>query len=147
MAEILNDKYEVLKLIGRGGVGKIYLARDLHLQRLVVIKESRKEYLLTEMELLKELRHPGLPLIYDCFRRTENCSEENSLPESSPQEGTLQESSFRESSFLVMEYIEGMSLREYLDKYGKAPEKQALKWAMEICTILEYLHVGQPAVI
>ena len=68
MAEILNDKYEVLKLIGRGGVGKIYLARDLHLQRLVVIKESRKEYLLTEMELLKELRHPGLPLIYDCFR-------------------------------------------------------------------------------
>ena len=129
MAEILNDKYEVLKLIGRGGVGKVYLARDLHLQRLVVIKESRREYLLTEMELLKELRHPGLPLIYDCFRRTENCSEENSLPESSPQEGTLQESSFQESSFLVMEYIEGMSLREYLDKYGKAPEKQALKWA------------------
>ena len=43
MAEILNDKYEVLKLIGRGGVGKVYLARDLHLQRLVVIKESRKE--------------------------------------------------------------------------------------------------------
>lgn len=152
MAEILNDKYEVLKLIGRGGVGKVYLARDLHLQRLVVIKESRKEYLLTEMELLKELRHPGLPLIYDCFRRTENCSEENSLPESSPQEGTLRESSFRESSFressfLVMEYIEGMSLREYLDKYGKAPEKQALKWAMEICTILEYLHGRHPAVI
>lgn len=122
MTEILNDKYEILRLIGRGGVGKVYLARDMNLERPVVIKESRQEFLLGEIALLKELRHGGLPLVYDCF-------------------------SSRERTFLVMEYIEGMSLREYLDKYGKVPEKQALKWAMEICRILEYLHGRHPAVI
>ena len=69
MTGILDDKYEVLEQIGCGGAGKVYLARDMHLERLVVIKESREELLLTEIELLKELIHPGLPLIYDCFKR------------------------------------------------------------------------------
>ncbi len=122
MQEILLHKYEVCSLIGSGGMGKVYLARDLNLDRPVVLKESRTEFLLAEIELLKELEHPGLPGIYDCFRQ-------------------------EESTFLVMEYIEGMSLRQYLERYKRVPEAQALKWTGELCSILSYLHSRHPAVI
>jgi len=132
MTEILFHKYEILELIGSGGGGKVYLARDRNLERPVVIKESREELLAAETELLKELRHPGLPLVYDCFREQEEAPQGDSL---------------QERTFLVMEYIEGMSLRRYLDKHGKVPEGQALKWAMELCRILEYLHGRHPAII
>lgn len=103
-------------------MGKVYLARDGHLERLVVVKESQEEFLTPETELLKELRHPGLPQVYDCFR----------------EEG---------SSYLVMEYIEGMSLRQYLDRYKRVPEEQAVRWGLELCGILGYLHGRHPAVI
>lgn len=161
MTGILDDKYEVLEQIGCGGAGKVYLARDMHLERLVVIKESREELLLTEIELLKELIHPGLPLIYDCFKREiplqeislqENFLQENTFQEEISQEGTFQEGTFQERTFqertfLVMEYIEGMSLRRYLDKHGRVEEGQALKWAMELCRILTYLHGRHPAIV
>ncbi len=122
MGRVLIRKYEVLRPLGAGGAGKVYLAWDRHLSRLVVVKESREEFLLPETELLRELRHPGLPQIYDCFRE-------------------------EESSYLVMEYIEGMSLRQYLDRYERAPQQQALRWAQELCGILGYLHSRHPAVI
>lgn len=122
MNRILLCKYEVLRTIGSGGTGKVYLVKDMHLNQLAAVKESTQELLFPEMELLKELDHPGLPRIYDCFR----------------QGG---------STFLVMEYIEGMSLRQYLDKHGKVLERQALKWAIDLCRILGYLHKRHPAVI
>lgn len=151
MKRILYDKYEVLELIGCGGAGKVYLARDMHLERLVVIKESREELLLTEIDLLKELIHPGLPLIYDCFRQKisleDDSRQENAVHENPLQEKTFQERSFQEKTFLVMEYIEGMNLRNYLDKHDRVPEGQAIKWAMELCGILDYLHGRHPAVI
>ena len=151
MTGILGGKYEILGQIGRGGTGKVYLARDRHLERLVVIKESSKELLLTELELLKELRHPGLPLVYDCFRQ-EVCLEEDFLEQVCSSEEGLpdrpqQKNSCQESIFLVMEYIEGMSLRRYLETYGRVPEEQVLKWAQELCRILAYLHGRCPAII
>lgn len=122
MNRILFYKYEVLQPIGSGRTGKVYLAKDLHLNQLVAVKESTEEFLSVETELLKGLDHPGLPRIYDCFRQ-------------------------QESTFLVMEYVVGMTLRQYLDKHGKVPRRQAVKWAVELCEILGYLHGRHPAVI
>lgn len=122
MEKILFHKYEVLRPIGAGGMGQVWLARDMHLNQPVVVKESREDFLFPETEILKELAHPGLPIIYDCFRQGEG-------------------------AFLVMEYIKGMSLRQYMDKHGKVSEKQAQKWAMELCGILGYLHERRPAVV
>ncbi len=116
------QKYEVLRQIGAGGMGKVYLARDRNLDRLVVMKESNNGFLLVEAEILKGLAHPGLPAVYDCFP-------------------------WREGTCLVMEYIEGMSLRQNLDRHKRVPEGQAVEWAVQLCGILAYLHNRHPSVI
>lgn len=122
MGRILFHKYELIRLLGFGGAGKVYLALDRHLGRLVAVKESHEKASLAEMELLRELEHPGLPEIYDYFKE-------------------------QGSNWLIMEYIEGMSLRQYLDKHKRVKEKQAVRWMLELCEILKYLHGRHPAVI
>lgn len=122
MDKILFHKYKIIRLIGSGGMGKVWLAEDVHLNQPVVVKESGEEFLVREAAFLKELEHPGLPLIYDCFRQGEKV-------------------------YLVMEYIEGMSLRQYLDRHRRVSEEQTLKWAAELCGILRYMHERHPAVI
>lgn len=118
----LSGQYEILRLLGTGKTGKVYLARNLRLNRLAAVKESTEEFLNGERELLLELEHPGLPGIYDCIR-----------------EGG--------KTFLVMEYVEGMTLRQYLKKHGRVQEEQAVKWTLELCGILAYLHGRRPPVI
>ncbi len=122
MERTLLHKYEMVRLLGSGGAGKVYLALDRHLNRLVAVKESHENVSLAEKELLKELEHPGLPRIYDYFEE-------------------------QGSTWLVMEYIEGMSLRQYLDKHKRVKEGQAVKWTMDLCQILKYLHDRHPAII
>lgn len=124
MGRVLFQKYEILEQLGQGGAGRVFLARDKNLNRLVAVKEraAQEADLCREVELLKELCHPGLPEIYDFFR----------------EEG---------SDYLVMEYVEGISLRRYLERNERVPEALAVKWALELCEILIYLHGRKPAVI
>lgn len=122
MGKVLIQKYELIRLLGKGGEANVFLALDRHLGRLVAIKEIRKEVSQNEMKLLKELEHKGLPVIFDYFEE-------------------------QGRAFLVMEYIEGMTLRQFLDRHKKADENQAVKWMLELCHIFEYLHGRHPAVI
>lgn len=115
MRRIFVHKYEMIRPIGEGAAGKVYLVRDLHLDRILALKESSPEFTQREAEFLKELRHPGLPVVYDFFREGQN-------------------------NYLVMEYVEGMTLRSFLSQNGKVPPGQAVKWARELCGILTYLH-------
>ena len=95
MRKIWNNQYEQLRKIGEGASGRVMLARDLHLNRLVAIKEMEQiREIRREMELLKALKHPGLPDIYDYFEEDRH-------------------------GFLVMEYVEGVTLKEYLGQHGK----------------------------
>lgn len=122
MGRILFHKYEIIRLIGTGGAGKVFLALDRHLNRLVAVKESRENMSLAEMELLRELEHAGLPRVFDYFKEQGSC-------------------------WLVMEYIEGMTLRQYLDRHERVNEGLAVRWMLELCQILNYLHDRHPAVI
>ncbi len=122
MKEILYGKYKIQRLIGAGGGGKVYLALDMHLDRPVAVKECVEDFSRQEMELLRELKHPGLPEIYDFFIE-------------------------QEKAWMVMEYIEGITLRRYLDRHERVKEEQAVRWAAELCRILGYLHNRHPAVV
>lgn len=122
MGRILIQKYELIRLLGEGGSGKVFLAMDVHLDRLVAVKESCESVILEEMKILKELDHTGLPIIFDYFME-------------------------QGKAFLVMEYIEGITLRQFLLKHKKVEEGQAVKWMLELCHIVQYLHDRHPAVI
>ncbi len=110
--EILFQKYEIVKLLGQGAEGSVFLARDQHLDRLVAIKEGGREDV-----VLKELEHPGLPRIYDLFEE-------------------------QGKTYLVMEYVQGITLRKYLQVKGKVSCRQAVLWAAELCQVFSYLHEG-----
>ena len=123
MRKIWNNQYEQLRKIGEGASGRVMLARDLHLNRLVAIKEMEQiREIRREMELLKALKHSGLPDIYDYFEEDRH-------------------------GFLVMEYVEGVTLKEYLEQQGKPELTQAIVWMKELLDILVYLHEQHPAVV
>lgn len=123
MGELLFGKYEVLRPIGSGGFSSVYLVKDTHLNKLRAVKKYTSSIgLETEVSTLKELQHKGLPIIYDYREKDED-------------------------KYLVMEYVEGMSLREYLTAHKVVPLGIAIKWIGEIAEILEYLHGYSPSII
>lgn len=125
--DVLLGKYELKEQIGEGGSGIVYLAWDRHLERYVVVKEEKCQeaeeagILKKEMEMLKALKHPMLPAVYDYFQETER--------------------------YLVMEYIRGESLHNFILREGEIPEKQACEWALQLLELLSYLHRQSPPVI
>ncbi len=134
---LLIGRYQLVSRIGQGGMGAVYKASDTRLDdRLVAIKEMSKaglpSALLEEAEaaferearLLGKLLHPNLPRIHDHF--TEN-----------------------DRSYLVMDFIDGETLEEYLDKKGHVPlpPEQVVNWAEQLCDVLSYLHNHQPPII
>jgi outer membrane protein assembly factor BamB/predicted Ser/Thr protein kinase len=128
---LLQSRYEVLKVLGVGGMGAVYQARDLrftNVSRLCALKEmisstpdpiARRITLQNferEANVLASLSHPSCPKIYDFFT-----------------EGTR--------SYIVMEYIAGRDLEAILDETeSPLSEDRVLEWAIQICDVLAYLH-------
>lgn len=105
----------------------MYRVHHLRLQTDVVVKKIRDEVLgkvksRQEADILKNLKHPYLPRVYD-FIETEN------------------------GVYTVMDFVHGMTLGEVLKKHGKYPEKQVRKWAGQLGEALDYLHSRKPAII
>ena len=105
MNKILLGKYELRKKLGEGGSSIVYLAWDKHMERYVAVKEEKdsgevKEdgVLKKEMELLKTLKHPMLPAVYDYFRE--------------------------DMQYLVMEFIQGEGLHNYIEKRARYRKKE-----------------------
>ncbi len=134
---LLAGRYQLLSRIGQGGMGAVYKAADTRFNnRPVAIKEMSSTGLpparLAEAEaafereahLLADLLHPNLPRIYEHF--TEN-----------------------DRSYLVMDFIEGQTLEEYLEQIGGGPlpVDQVVKWAEQLCDVLNYLHTHQPPIV
>src|SRR3989454_1625778 len=116
--------HEITALLGRGGMGEVYRARDTKLKREVAIKILPDEFLSDpdrmarfqrEAEALAALNHPNIAAIYDL-------QEEN------------------QTRFLVLELVEGDTLAERLRQRGPLPVDQALKIAAQICEALGAAH-------
>lgn len=122
---VVGGRYYVLKQIGFGGNSDVYKVRDIYLgtfyamKRYITSDPANKENLLEGMEkelnALKHCTHPVLPKIFNIIK------EKNDF-------------------FLIMEYVEGVNLKEYISKNG-ALKIQILKSIMEqVCSGLYYLH-------
>lgn len=124
---ILNDTYEIITEIGSGGGGVVYRARHLRLQTDVVVKRIRDEIKgkiqsRQEADVLKRLKHPYLPRVYD-FIETED------------------------GVYTVMDYIPGEAFDQLLKEKRKFSQKQVVKWAKQLGEALSYLHSQQPVII
>lgn len=127
MQQVWGNKYEVIKKLGSGGMGEVFLVRDMHLDRLLAVKRVTKEQshstgFKKEAEFLKELEHPMLPAVYDFF-----------------EEG--------DSYYLVMEYVEGITMENYLKKNQRPDTEQAVKWIAALTEVLGYLHNRKPPIV
>ncbi len=118
---LLGGLYRILELLGRGGHGTVWLARQERTGRLVAVKEIADGRLVMEAEILKTLSCPGLPAIVDILRE--------------------------DSLYLVMEYIKGQTLLSWLEERGPLSEQEAAGRGIELCRVLSYLHERKPPVI
>ncbi len=124
---ILDNKYEVIRVIGQGGMGTVYLCKNNRLGNLWAVKEtkineSEKINFLAESNILKDLVHDGIPRIVDIFY------EYNYL-------------------YMVEDYIEGETLKEHINKYGNLNSEKLIDISLQLCSILDYLHNFNPPII
>ncbi len=136
MAEIgtiIEGKYEILKLIGKGGMSKVYLAMDQNLNKQWAVKEIERratdknnevviQSAVAEANMMKKLDHPFLPRIVDIINR-------------------------EDVIYVVMDYIEGEPLDRVLAKEGAQPQETVIAWAKDLCMVLDYLHTRTPSII
>ena len=129
---IIDGKYKILNIIGHGGMSTVYLAINEKANKPWAIKEVRKDgvknfeivrqSLMVETDMLKKLSHKGLPSIVDVIDEGDNF-------------------------LIVMDYIEGMTLKAVLTERGTQAQEDVVDWALQICDVLKYLHSRQPPII
>jgi len=127
IGKVLNDRYELLELIGRGGMAHVYKAKDRKLNRFVAVKILRAEYSEDEQFIKKfdresqaaaGLTHPNIVSVYDVG------AEEHIY-------------------YIVMEYVDGITLKQYLDTKGKLDYREATHFVLDIAEALKCAHAHQ----
>lgn len=122
---ILNGKYEVLKVIHVAGMANVYLVSDENLNKQWCLKEIKKSEagkndievrsLIHEAKVIKSLNHSSIPRIV-----------------------TIEEDG--DSTFIVMDYVEGVSIKEWITRKGVISQKDTVDWIKQVCSVLMYLH-------
>ena len=138
--EILRSRYRIIRIIGQGGMGSIYLADDLRLEgRLCALKEvehdrslpddllqQARDQFQREATVLARLDHPNLPKVSDFF-------------------------SVGGRDYLVMDYVPGKDLRTLMSEARQRgtflPERDVLNWASQLSDALSYLHSQTPPIV
>jgi serine/threonine-protein kinase len=124
--EIVNGRYEVLSVVGRGGMGVVYTARDRELREMVALKLLHPgaigdagyiERVKTEIKLARRITHPNVLRTYDY-------GEHDGLP------------------YISMEYVRGLTLRSLLAQSGRLPLAPGLYLARRLCDGLGAAHAA-----
>src|SRR5512143_1137230 len=114
---VLADRYRIVALVGRGGMGEVYRADDLRLGQPVALKflpiplerdQVARDRLLAEVRSARTVSHPNVCRVYDIGEVRGRC-------------------------FLTMEYIDGEDLASLLRRIGRLPGGKALEIARQLC--------------
>jgi eukaryotic-like serine/threonine-protein kinase len=125
---IVNERYRIARLLAQGGMGAVYRAWDLALNRPVALKEmlpdpnlardqlaELRHQFMREAQALAHLSHPNLPRVTDFFEWNGN-------------------------DYLVMDFVEGVSLDSLIRNHGPLPESQVRQWAIQLLDALNICH-------
>ena len=124
IGRLLDGRYEILEPIGFGGMAVVYKARCHRLNRLVAIKilkdelskdEEFRDRFHAESQAVAMLSHPNIMSVYDV-------------------------STHDDADYIVMELIDGITLKQYMEKKGTLNWKETLHFAMQIAKALEHAH-------
>ena len=124
IGRLLDNRYEILEIIGTGGMAVVYKARCHRLNRLVAIKILKDDFLEdeefrnrfhSESQAVAMLSHPNIVSIYDV-------------------------STSITADYIVMELIDGITLKQYMEKKGVLNWKETLHFAIQIAKALEHAH-------
>lgn len=126
IGRLLDNRYEILEVIGSGGMAVVYKARCHRLNRLVAIKVLKDDFLGDkefrdrfhgESQAVAMLSHPNIVAVYD-----------------------VSTSLSGDVDYIVMELIEGITLKQYMEKKGTLNWKETLHFAIQIAKALEHAH-------
>lgn len=130
--QIVGDRYYVLECIGKGGFSTVYKVRDIYTGKLYALKKyvtsdpanrnNLWEAVEKEVGILRHTNHPTLPKIYNLIKENEQF-------------------------YLVMEYVLGMNLKEYVKKHRHVKTSFIYDVMTEVCSGLYYLHSLEPPII
>lgn len=130
---IISRKYEVLSPLGQGGMGVVYKVRHVVLDTLLALKVLPPEFMANpemvsrfyrEARVMARLRHPNIVRVLD-----------------------IDHDEGHEFHYFVMEYIQGPTLRTYLQEKGSLPLPEVLNIALQVARALVYAHAHTPPVI
>ena len=132
--QVIGGKYEILRKVGKGGMSKVYLVMNEEVNREWAVKEIQKSNgeggagdpapadAQNEAYIMSRLNNRHIPRITEVIE-------------------------MEESILLVMDYVEGRTLRARLRSEGAVPQEEAVDIALQMCETLEYLHSLDPPVI
>lgn len=125
--DLWDGTYQIIKEIGRGGGGIVYLAFHLRLRKYVVVKKIKQNYVGAlnsrgEVDILKNLHHKYLPQVYDFIQ-------------------------IGSEVYTIMDYISGADLSKYMAEGVRFEEGQLILWLKQLCEVLEYLHTQTPPIL
>jgi len=124
IGDVLEEKYRITGLLGKGGTGHVYLAENIRLGNEWAVKEvglsgEVRADILEESEILRKLNHHSIPRIVDIIEH------ENFL-------------------YLIEDYFAGVNLKELIKAREACSEADVIRWAKQLCEILIYLHSIKP---
>ena len=124
--QILDDRYEIDSLIGQGGMSFVYRAKDTKMGRAVAIKVLKEEYcededfirkFQNEAQAAAKLNHPNIVAVYDIVDNHED-----------------------KLHYIVMELVEGITLKTYIQRKGAMDSKEAVALALQVVGGIEQAH-------
>lgn len=120
---ILFGKYQLIRTLGRGRSSTVYLAKHLELDEYRAVKcvaktDTEYERFKREALILKRLRHPGIPIVYD-----------------------IEEEEYQ--SYLIEEFLEGDSFYDLIKEQGHLNQSTVIRYGIQICDLVHYLHSAE----
>ena len=131
IGRVVDNKYEIIAAIGKGGMSNVWLGRDRRLDKLWAIKEikpsakgrqaqANRQAIIDEANFMKRLDHPAIPRVVDIIDTGA-------------------------SIFVVMDYVNGTALSKVLRQQGEPfAQEEVVDWGIQLCDVLGYLHTIHP---